>query len=402
MAYRPTWFSENDIKEMIENWEIQDFTYQLENIIFNKQGYDLVLHKNEIKLVWEKNKNLSAEFNKCFLLNNLKTDNIEGHYKDFNVKDFFTKSKGFDFEIIQQFYWLNKDVRIKHFDESHIRFENIDNDKWYNLLNDAYEIFWVVTKDSFPEHLIKELEKLEEEKINDIYNKMSKLKDPRFKKEFEEVNNEIISEEKNISLEEKIKIISILTEKRLIEFGQYMRKKIKKELKKFKIVRWEEKQIKAIISKNIWSFFAKAGAELCTAWDKKMWNEERHIHLNLIDENKNQIVWNIMLYFEENRDYLIVRWFNPIKEIVNNYDNKTLVNEMIKVVKQIAKENWFEKVYIPKVSWTWHNLSNRDKIQKLVWNKSLENIYEENYLIKNAEYYQTSIWDYKIDELYLL
>ena len=401
MAYRPTWFSENDIKEMIENWKIEDLTHQLKNIKLNKQGYDLDFSKNELILEWEIKEEVLLYVNEVF--KPLKKD----PFINLNLKEFYSSSTEY-IKILKKLNWfynLNKDSRLEEF-RININSDYIsaysNSNIAYNYLSDSFEIFWVVTKDSFPKYLKEELEKLEEEKIENIFGKIQKLKDPKFIKEFEEISRNNISDKVNILIEEKIKIISLLTEKRIIEFGSFMRKKIKKELKKFKIVRWGEKQFKAIISKNIWSFFAKAGAELCTSDNREMWEEGRHVHLNLIDEEKNQIVWNIMLYFEPERDYLVVRWFNPIKELINNYDKKTIINEMIRVVKYISKENWFDKVYIPKVNWKWHNLSNREWIQKLVWNESLKNINNKDYLIENSEFYETEIWGNKVDELYLL
>ncbi len=405
MAYRPTWFFENNIKEMIENWEIEDLTHQLNAIKFDSEGYDLVVYDNEKKLEWELDEKIIYNSNSIASGKKVKEFLNDNFINDINVKTFFSKSTEFNKieKIITKFYSINNDYRLDFFKENLLEEDSYKWKKAYILLNNLYEAFWVVTKDSFPEYIAEELKKEDIETIDNIFSKIKKLKDPKFKKEFEEVCNENVSDEKNISWEEKQKIITILTEKRIIEFGQFMQKKIKKELKKFKVTRWEEKHFKAIISKNIWSFFAKAWAELCTASDKYMWEEERHVHLNLIDQEKNQIIWNIMLYFEEDRDYLIVRWFNPIREIVDNYDNKQLVSEMIWVVKKIAKQNWFDKVYIPKVNFWWHNLSNRSKIQKLVWSESEKNNEKQDYIIKNAWFYQTSIWAWdKIDELYLL
>lgn len=419
MAYRPTWYSEETIKEMIENWEIEDLTYQLKNIVFNKSGYDLVFNSNKLNFNWNLKDNISKDILK-FLWKDAVDSNFDfmGHdsfpnlkekkswiFNDLNIKQFFSKATELEKieHYFQRFYWLNFDDRLEKFRYLD-SLSNLDSEWYYKFLNEAYEIFWVITKDSFSGPIFDEIDKENKNKVDEIFNKIIRLKDKNIQDELKRaLKINLFNSIEEVDEIFKSSFIEIQTQERIIDFWTYMRKKIKKELKKFKLVRWEEKQFKAYISNNIWSFFAKAWAELCTSWNIKMWFESRHVHLNLVDKEKQQIVWNIMLYFEKDRDYLIARWFNPIKELVNSYDNKGLVEEMIRTIKTIAKQNGFDKVYIPEIQWWWHNLSNRDNIQKLVWNYSLKNKEKDYYCIENAKFYQTEVEDNNIvDKLYLL
>jgi len=84
---------------------------------------------------------------------------------------------------------------------------------------------------------------------------------------------------------------------KLKKISQQVRTKvITPNLKKYVVEKTNKKiEAKALISKNIGSFFAKAGAKLCTANNTNMWSECRHYHLNIV-ENK-QIIGNCFFIF---------------------------------------------------------------------------------------------------------
>jgi hypothetical protein len=58
---------------------------------------------------------------------------------------------------------------------------------------------------------------------------------------------------------------------------------------------------------------------------------------------------------------------------------------MIKIVRQIANKNGYDKIYIPEQG-SWHALSNRDQVNKEVWNISRQNKNKEDYCIKTEFY----------------
>jgi hypothetical protein len=116
----------------------------------------------------------------------------------------------------------------------------------------------------------------------------------------------------------------------------------------------------AYISKNVGSFFAKAGAELCTASNTAMWAEDRHYHLNVC--YNDQIIMNNMLYFEHHPDlspHLIARGINPRRDTMLMFDRRSMAEEITRVLAVIAADNNRDSVYIPQQT-CWHELSNRD------------------------------------------
>jgi hypothetical protein len=147
----------------------------------------------------------------------------------------------------------------------------------------------------------------------------------------------------------------------------------------------------AIVSKNVGSFFAKAGAELCTSSNVDMWNEKRHVHLNLVANQR--IIGNVMLYFEPKRNYLVARGFNPRNDLLQKVDQESIVQEIVRVVCEIAKSNGYKEVYIP-VQDQWHALSNRDGVAKEVLKISKRTIDEVR---RNNRGQRTEIIDHPLE-----
>lgn len=148
-------------------------------------------------------------------------------------------------------------------------------------------------------------------------------------------------------------------------FADLMRSTARKHLR---IVTAEQKKVEAVlsggtvegrayVSKNVGSFYAKAGAGLCTAFNHAMWREARHLHLNFAINQ--QIAGNVMLYLEPGRDYLVARGFNPRNDTLMDYDRRSITEEMVRIVEEIAWANGYEEVFITEQGY-WHMLSNRE------------------------------------------
>ncbi len=182
---------------------------------------------------------------------------------------------------------------------------------------------------------------------------------------------------------------------------------VKREMKKVKAVKSDEvAEVKAVVSKNVGSYFAKAGAEICTSHNTGMWNEERHAHLNLV--YKDQIIGNVMLYFEPERDYIVARGFNPRKDTMMRFDRYSMAAQIMEVLEQIAEENGYSEVFVPEQT-GWHALSNRDGMVKEIEGlsrKTMSRVNKANPVqrtyIDNAEFYVTRVGGTAINRLNLL
>lgn len=395
LAYRPTGFTIDSIKTNIENGNISDMSEHLRWINYSQDWYKIELFERSYTLEWEQDEIVVNWVDQILKWHNI-LNNIENiaHPENeekwilqwLNLKLFFSTSTNllskedgnnkinqWIFTVLRDIYAMNTDSRIASY-----RNNFCDGEFNYERLSELKEIFSVVTKDSFDTVISNEINKLKKEEQLELWEKIWKLKDKNLKAKYDELNAN------HTELAFKIKEIFFW---RLLEYAKSIRKYITAEMKKFSEIKWSQTQVKAVLSKNVWSFFAKAGAWLCTSENYDMWREARHIHLNLIDEQKQEIIWNVMLYFEPGRNYLIVRWFNPRADIESAYDVPHMVDEMIRVVKEIAVQNWYidEKwealVYIPPQD-HYHAVSNREKVRKrisyIVW-KVWESIHNANF-----------------------
>lgn len=379
LAYRPTGYTIDSIRYNIENRNISDMSHHLEWIQYNLNWYDMEFFQRSYHLQWSQNATLVngidqlLRWNKVLLNIEKLWDEDKNSYSLFqwlNTKLFFTTSTNlfhwnkndsklndWIFNILREVYALNNDARIEAY-----KYNFVDGNFTYERLSELREIFSVVTKDSFDSIIWEEIWKLGEEKQISLWENIWKLKDKNLKTKYEEI------EAKDITLEEKIKELFMW---RFLGYASQIRKYISAEMKKFSEVKGKQTPVKAVLSKNIWSFFAKAGAWLCTSENFEMWQEKRHIHLNLVDEQKQEIIGNVMLYFEAWRNYLIARGFNPRTDIESTYEVHHMVDEMIRVVKEIAVQNgyvdehWEALVYIPPQDST-HLVSNRETVRKRI------------------------------------
>ncbi len=401
-AYKPTNIKISKIKEYIESGKVSDHQEHLKAIQYNEAGYEMDFFTRDYELVWKQDDILLSwidwilweEISESSIIQwlNLKTffptatnlfSKSNSKREDWKIES-VTEINQWIFDILQKIYsFVSSDWRIKEYKS------NNDNSNYsFNRLSNLNEIFSVVTKDNFLNVFWTEINKLTEEEKEKLWKNIWKIKDKRVRSKYEEIDNS----EPDFS--DKLSSIFMW---RLLEYAKIIRKYIHTEMKKYKKIKWNQKNIKAKLTKDVWSFFAKAWAWLCTSEDFGIWNEKRHIHLNLIDEEKWEIIWNIMLYFEEWRNYLIARWFNPTIDTENSYDVNQMTDEMIRVVKEIAVKNWYVDenwdalVYVPPHN-SYHALSNREKMRKRILHLVSLNKWEKNSEIKNANFYAKEIW----------
>lgn len=113
------------------------------------------------------------------------------------------------------------------------------------------------------------------------------------------------------------------------------------------------------LSKSKPAYFGRAGAGLCTARETWSWNSETFLQMMLVDNNKNKIVGNIQLHLFTDNDgkKAVLARLNPTSTFLRKVDGKTLAGQMLKVVRDFAKENNLVP-YLPEQTY-WHQLTNR-------------------------------------------
>lgn len=435
MAYRPTGNDIQTVKNKIQ-YKIQDLTPQLDDVVFTKEWYNLrfqTTHMSNIEVF--DNQKLRQTDKYIFQLPE-KNDYV-------NIIENSLSEKQHNISNLEKLLALvlynTNDNRVSDY----ISMYHLLNEYTYDRLTALQEIYKILpSEDIFGKSLewfladypnefesalhlhlwnkhkanIPETEKKQKNIIDQII-KITKIKENanidllRWDlMQIEESPGKHTNNAEKISYckERKAKILGydIKTGETLIK-NTFLSLLKKQSQKLHNIVFQESKKVeisdsgayhvvKAIISKNKWSFFAKAGAGLCTSDNVKMRNEKRHIHLNLIFNS--QIIGNVMLYFENERDYLVARGFNLRVDMISQYNLEGVVHELIQVIKIIAKENWYDKVYVP-VQDSWHALSNRHQIWELITTESNKLLKKWKTAIHNANFYVTELGGTKVDTL---
>ncbi|MDD2908006.1 MAG: hypothetical protein PHH98_05185 [Candidatus Gracilibacteria bacterium] len=370
MAYKPTGYTLEKIIELL-SYELQDNSKHLEKIKYKKEGYKRSLNKTEkklknghsidIKVIGEIEKEVLGV-----------TNTEKSGFENFDYKKFFTSATDLKelFPILGVLYSYNDDYRIQEY-RKNMGSADYDYARLYSLSN----IFGVITKDSFGEVLVSQFSSVSFEELKNIFGKLEKIKDPKFKKLYNENFKQEYLESNNMLFSCFINIF--YTQLKFIAIR--IKKEIEKEMDKFQDQKsGEGKNIRYSVSKNITSYFAMAGSELCTDGDIERHNEERYIPVNIIDDESKQIIGMLMMYLESERDYLVVRGFNLRKEMFNVYNIDSIVENMVSFVGEFANENGYKKVYIPE-NGTQHVISNSDEIRR-----GMKKIYEGN--SKKADY----------------
>lgn len=120
---------------------------------------------------------------------------------------------------------------------------------------------------------------------------------------------------------------------------------------------------RAVMSKNISSFFAKSSAGICTAGDTELFHREDHFHINIIDEEKQLCIGNIQAYVleQKGKKYLLLRGFNPSVNLLKDVDTWVFCEAILDIWKIFCRDNNLEGVIVSE-NWSFHALSNRGEI----------------------------------------
>ncbi len=449
LAYKPTGYSIREVEKLVNPnsfYCLEDLTSQLNDINFKHDGYTMYFNLVEREQTEEYNVKLLREIDTPLIstsripiedllfqalsykpqhrdaiptlfgkiINDIKDDRVTSY------KENYLSEKGLSQEYTEQ--------RIQNLREIFeiIPKENVFYKALENLLesNEAFRsiaernverFLWIKNKNRF-----SRTERATKNKLDEVIKHLEKdpscdVSDLIAAPEFLPINDSIANLN-GLSLYESLKVIraqKYLGDKDgfktptdvyyqvLLDYSKSCVQAIRKEIRKVRTIKQDKvEEVHAVLSKNIGSYFAKAGAEICTSHNRGMWEEKRHVHLNLV--HKNQIIGNVMLYFEPERDYLIARGFNPRKDAMMKFDRYSMAMQITSVLEDIAEANGFKEIFVPEQT-GFHGLSNRDgmafeieQLCKRTEKKILSINPAQRTYIEDANFYATGLRQYDV------
>lgn len=147
-----------------------------------------------------------------------------------------------------------------------------------------------------------------------------------------------------------------------------LRKSVSAEIKKFVTPGGEEVSsasisLRAYISKNRASFFAKASAGICTHSDVDLFEREDHFHINTVDKENNICLGNTQAYEVQHngQKVLLLRGFNPNTSLLKDLSPEAYCEAIISSAEEFARDNGFDAVFMTGQA-NFVALSNRPEI----------------------------------------
>lgn len=401
MSYKPIGMDYQKVRELLNR--LNDKTADLKDYIFPEAGYDISISSPKDKVLKKEKtdngeiRDKKLDFEKIDIINRIIKNSIQENLLEdkegkqskeiFYILEKITKAAPSlkDQEISHLLSVIKNENIVRFFDlRKNVSKENIT--EVYNYLSEMKEILGIIFKDNFKNNLKDFLEKNPENagKIKKVLldRKQSFIK--ALGRNFKD--SDIAKDEYwgQLNIGKLAELLSIFTDEKII--GN-LRKDINKELNKMtdrgaeeqKTSRKKEDEIKlkAYISKNIGSFFAKASAGICTAGDVELFNQPDHFHINLARSSAdgNELIkGNIQAYIinDEGGKSLFLRGINPNSDFLYAVDAGSLCDKVIEIAKRFKEDNKFKEVYLSEQLEHWHALSNRDQIFKYLNSKYLK------------------------------
>lgn len=143
--------------------------------------------------------------------------------------------------------------------------------------------------------------------------------------------------------------------------------------------------LKAFVSKNIGSFFAKASAGICTSEDVDLFERSDHFHINIVEDEQN-VRGNIQVYVikDDGQKSLVLRGLNPNTDFLNRISPEEFVDKVFDIARQFVSENKMGKVYLSEALDAWHADSNREPIRQVLRRKYYKDRNKKSYNLKIA------------------
>lgn len=114
------------------------------------------------------------------------------------------------------------------------------------------------------------------------------------------------------------------------------------------------RNLHAVVSKSPATFFAPVAAAICTSFNVDMWREQRLSHIVIFDQHERSLAGMCYMYIErlpnihKDKPTLIIRAINPMLEYVTNHDANSIVDSIISMGIEIARDNDFAAVCLPE------------------------------------------------------
>ena len=360
LAYKPVGMNFEKVKGFMNT--VEDRTEDLEGYKFPENGYDFSLDVGQ-KIILKEGETLDLSKLSAYkgMLSVPYPEDEESIKKFSALLSRVAKAGSLNEEEIGNILSvINRDEFVLSFTK---RYERLDDQNAYNYLNELREIFGIYFKDNFKERLQNFLSANPsiEGQIMKILTSPDRQKTFKTKlgKRAEEINWENLSDKKEMS-----RLITIFLDTSILKSSK---EAINKNANKFtagdgRTGLAAKKDLKAYISKNIGSFFAKASAGICTSEDIPLFNMESHFHINVV-EGDDSVRANIQAYIIEDKSKksLLLRGFNPNTDFLDKIDSESFSEKVIEIGKQFARDNNLNAVYITEQG-SWHSLSNRERV----------------------------------------
>ena len=361
IAYRPIGMGFTEVNNLIN--QLKDHSEDLKDYKFPEEGYVFSLKTKSYSLKeGEKIEYPKLENYRNLLVNNPE-DKVKNQMAISKLLNRLAKAST-DFkeeEINQLLSLMSPDERLEQFTK---KFPEVNDKNCFYYLNDLKEILGIYYKDNYNQKLENFLESdinLKERLVKMLMeNNQERLK--TLKRKLED-DSSIPVELTNSDLSQLLS--KFLSDKVL----KNVKQDINKNLKKFGASKnagaaLEANDLKAYISKNVGSFFAKASAGICTANDVTLFNRPDHFHINIVEGNE-KVRGNIQAYIipEDDGFSLTLRGFNPNSDFLDksNIDVKDFSEKVLEIGRQFIKDNNLKKLYVTDQT-SWHALSNRASV----------------------------------------
>lgn len=372
LSYKPIGMSFERVKELVG--KLEDQTADLRDYKFPLEGYDFTLTSKKTFVPREGERIDIARIGRL-------REMLAGSYpeKDDEIKKVSLMlgrlaKAGTDFkpEELQILLGLmSRDEQIVNFLR---RYPNTDQRNVYGFLSELKEISGIYLKDNLSERLANFLGAnptiatamakilANQERIKTLKSKLGK--------EGESVDWETLAHLEINRDADRARVGELLSKFVLTKVLKSASEEIAKNVNKFEereggeAISAENYELKAYISKNIGSFFAKASAGICTVQDVPLFNRDDHFHINIV-EGESRVRGNIQAYLIQDNGgrSLVLRGFNPNADFLEMIEPGAFAEKVMEIGRSFARDNNLRKVYITEQG-GWHALTNREKMAR--------------------------------------
>jgi len=385
LAYQPVGMSFSSVQSFIE--KLDDHTKDLEGFNFSENGYPFVMEQGK-HYALKPGERLDGEKLKSYReLFVGKTPQTEEEIA--NLSRLLTRiaRAGSDFkpqDLTVLLGIMGTDQPVRNFLE---RSRNLEPKNYYSYLNELKELLRVYFLDNYHERLNNFLSanpKIEGQIIKILSDKQKTFR-KKLSKDGKDINWGAVATREGAS-----KALAVFIQTKVLKI---VREEIAKMANKFvgsdaggESQADGKRQLKAFISKNVGSFFAKASAGICTAQDVSLFEREDHFHINIV-ENEQTVQGNIQAYIIKDPaggKSLVLRGFNPNTAFLDKVDAGAFCEAVLKIAKQFQKDNGLTNVYITEHLGSWHALSNREAVAQYLQKRYVKKRKEKRFNLQIA------------------